>query len=328
MKKFIACLLSLLLLAGPVSGPARAENRAVTVVTTIVPIYDWVRQIAGDSENTRLVLLLDNGVDLHSYQPSAQDIVTISTADLFIYVGGESDEWVEDVLETAMNPDLVSISLTEAMGGDLKAEEIVEGMEHGPDHDHEEEHDEEHGHEEEEEYDEHVWLSLRNARKLTGVIAEALAGIEPARADVIRNNAAAYDALLRDLDNRYAEAVAAAPCRTVLFGDRFPFRYLADDYCLTYYAAFAGCSAESEASFETIAFLAGKVNELNLPAVLTIEGGNRKIAETVIAATGNPDRKLLTINSMQSVTAEDVKQGMTYLSMMEENLKALKEALN
>ena len=330
MKKFIACMLSLLLLAGPVSGPARAENRAVTVVTTIFPIYDWIRQITGDSEDTRLVLLLDNGVDLHSYQPSAQDIMTISTADLFIYVGGESDEWVEDVLETAMNPDLVSVSLTEAMGGDLKAEEIVEGMEHEHehDHDHEEEHDEEHEHEEEEEYDEHVWLSLRNARKLTGAIAEALAGIDPARADGIRKNAAAYDALLRDLDDRYAETVAAAPYQTVLFGDRFPFRYLADDYGLTYYAAFAGCSAESEASFETIAFLAGKVNELNLPAVLTIEGGNRKIAETIIAAADDPDRKLLTMNSMQSVTAEDVKQGMTYLSMMEENLEALKEALN
>ena len=345
MKKLIAFMLSLLLLAGLIPCAGMAENKPITVVTTIFPIYDWVRQIAGDNADTNLVLLLDNGVDLHSYQPSAQDIMTISTADLFIYVGGESDEWVEDVLETAMNPSLVSINLTETMGEDLKTEEIVEGMEHehdhdhdededhhhdheDEDHDHDEEHDHDHGHEHEEEYDEHVWLSLRNARKLTAAIAEALAGIDAAGADTIRANAAAFDAKLRELDAQYAEAVENASLKTVLFADRFPFRYLTDDYGLTYFAAFTGCSAESEASFETIAFLANKLNELGLPVVLTIEGGNRKIADTVIATAANPDRRVLTMNSMQSVTAEDVKNGITYLSMMEENLAVLKEALN
>ena len=312
MKKILAFMLSLMLLTGLVPCAGVAESKPVTVVTTIFPIYDWARQIIGENENTNLVLLLDNGVDLHSYQPSAQDIMTISTADLFIYVGGESDEWVEDVIESAMNPDLVSISLTEAMGEDLKLEEIVEGMEH----------------EHEEEYDEHVWLSLRNARKLTAAIAKALAGIDAANAETILANAADYDAKLQDLDARYAEVVENASLKTVLFADRFPFRYLADDYGLTYFAAFTGCSAESEASFATIAFLAGKADELNLPAVLTIEGGNRKIADTVITTASNPDRKVLTMNSMQSVTAEDVENGMTYLAMMEENLTALKEALN
>ena len=324
MKKILAFMLSLMLLIGLVPCTGVAESKPVTVVTTIFPIYDWARQIIGENENTNLVLLLDNGVDLHSYQPSAQDIMTISTADLFIYVGGESDEWVEDVLESAMNPDLVSISLTEAMGEDLKLEEIVEGMEHEHDHDHDHDHDHEH----EEEYDEHVWLSLRNARKLTAAIAKALAGIDAANAEAILANAADYDAKLQELDAKYTEAVDNAALKTVLFADRFPFRYLADDYGLTYFAAFTGCSAESEASFATIAFLAGKTDELNLPAVLTIEGGNHKIADTVIATASNPDRKVLTMNSMQSVTAEDVENGMTYLSMMEENLTVLKEALN
>ena len=352
MKKILAFMLSLMLLIGLVPCTGVAESKPVTVVTTIFPIYDWARQIIGENENTNLVLLLDNGVDLHSYQPSAQDIMTISTADLFIYVGGESDEWVEDVLESAMNPDLVSISLTEAMGEDLKLEEIVEGMEHehdhdhdhdheededhnheheeeeDHDHDHDEEHDHDHDHEHEEEYDEHVWLSLRNARKLTAAIAKALAGIDAANAEAILANAADYDAKLQELDAKYTEAVDNAALKTVLFADRFPFRYLADDYGLTYFAAFTGCSAESEASFATIAFLAGKTDELNLPAVLTIEGGNHKIADTVIATASNPDRKVLTMNSMQSVTAEDVENGMTYLSMMEENLTVLKEALN
>lgn len=340
MKKILAFMLSLMLLTGLVPCAGMAESKPVTVVTTIFPIYDWARQIIGENENTNLVLLLDNGVDLHSYQPSAQDIMTISTADLFIYVGGESDEWVEDVLESAMNPDLVSISLTGAMGEDLKLEEIVEGMEHEHDHDHEHEEDEdhdhehdedeeeEHDHEHEEEYDEHVWLSLRNARKLTAAIAKALAGIDAASAEAFLANAAGYDARLQELDARYTEAVENASLKTVLFADRFPFRYLTDDYGLTYFAAFTGCSAESEASFATIAFLAGKADELNLPAVLTIEGGNRKIADTVIATASNPDRKVLAMNSMQSVTAEDVENGITYLSVMEENLTALKEALN
>ena len=157
---------------------------------------------------------------------------------------------------------------------------------------------------------------------------KAVSGIDAANADAIRENAAAYDAQLQELDAKYTETVENAALKTVVFGDRFPFRYMTDDYGLTYYAAFTGCSAESEASFETIAFLAGKADELNLPAVLTIEGGNHKIADTVISASAKADRKVLTMNSMQSVTADDVKNGMTYLSIMEENLTVLKEALN
>ena len=332
MRRTIAFILSLILLLACVpAGAASAEEKEIKVVTTIFPIYDWVREIVGDdAAHVNNKLLLDNGVDLHSYQPTAQDILAISTADVFIYVGGESDEWVEDVLASAMNPDLKAISLVETMGEEIKPEEIVEGMEHEHDseqeHDHEE--DEEHENEHEDEEDEHVWLSLRCAEKLTQAIADALAGIDPDYADHYQKNTAAYLEKLSDLDARYAETVSSAAFRTILFGDRFPFRYLADDYGLTYYAAFSGCSAESEASFATIVFLAQKVDELNLPAVMTIEHPRTRIAETVAQNTASKDQKILALDSMQGTTAADIQSGVTYLSVMEANLEVLKDALN
>jgi len=345
MKKAIALVLSVMLfISCAVTAAGCAEDKKINIVTTIFPIYDWVREVVGsDAEHVRVSLLLDNGVDLHSYQPSAQDILSISTADLFIYVGGESDEWVEDVLESAMNPGLKAISLVEAMGEEIKMEEIVEGMEHEHEHgdedhdhdhehegeDHDEDHDEhEHEHEHEDEADEHVWLSLKNARKLTAVIADTLAETDPDFADYYRENAAVYTGKLADLDARYTEMADNAKFRTILFGDRFPFRYLADDYGLTYYAAFSGCSAESEASFATILFLARKVDELGLPAVLTIEHPRTRIAETVVQNTAAKNQKILVLDSMQGTTASDIQAGMNYLSVMEANLEVLKEALN
>ncbi len=334
MKKVFVFLLSFVLLVSCMTTCVGAEANKINVVTTIFPIYDWVREIVGDNaSHVNINLLLDNGVDLHSYQPAAQDILAISTAELFIYVGGESDEWVEDVLQSAMNPNLKAINLAEAMGEDIKMEEIVEGMEHDHDHeehDHEapEEHDHDHGHEHGEEADEHVWLSLRNAGKLTKVIADTLSEIDPDYAEYYQSNAAAYTDKLAGLDARYVEMVNGSAYKTILFGDRFPFRYLADDYGLTYYAAFSGCSAESEASFETIAFLAGKTDELGLPAVLTIEHPKTRIAETIVQATSAKNQKILVLDSMQGTTASDIQAGMTYLSVMESNLEVLKEALN
>ena len=324
MKKFTALLLTFVLFLSlcPVSGLAEEAGK-IRVVTTIFPIYDWVREVAGDTGNTEITLLLDSGVDLHSFQPSAQDILKVATCDLFIYVGGESDEWAEDALAEAVNPDMVVISLVEALGENAKAEEIVEGMQAE-----EEEEEGEEGEEEEEEIDEHVWLSLRNAQVLTSAIADALAQKDPANADSYRANAEAYGAKLAALDAAYAEAVDSAAHKTLLFGDRFPFRYLTDDYGLAYYAAFAGCSAETEASFETVIFLAKKTDELQLPAVLTIEGKDHRIAETIISSTADKNRKLLTLNSMQGTTANDIEQGATYLKIMEDNLAVLKEALN
>ena len=318
MKKTIALLLSVLLMAACVlPNTGIAESKKLNIVVTIFPIYDWTRQVSGDT-SADMTLLLDSGVDLHSYQPTAQDILKISTADLFVYVGGESDEWVEDVLNSAMNPDLRSVNLLEALGEDIKAEEIVEGMEHEK-----EEHEEGH----EEEADEHVWLSLRCAQKLVRAIADALAEIAPDSAAVYQANAAAYTEKLAALDARYAEAVNNADVKTILFGDRFPFRYLADDYGLTYYAAFSGCSAESEASFQTIVFLAQKVDELGLPAVLTIEHPKTRIAETVVQSTAAKNQKILSMDSMQGTTAQDIQAGADYLSVMESNLAVLREAL-
>ena len=301
------------------SMTSNGGSDGIRIVTTIFPEYDWVMNILGDNPaGAEVTMLLDNGVDLHSYQPTAEDIMKISDCDLFIYVGGESDQWVEDALKEAVNKDMVVINLLEALGDGVKEEEIVEGMEG------EEEGEEE---EEEPEYDEHVWLSLKNAAILTNAIADAIETIDPQNADTYRGNAAAYTDRLNALDKEYQAAVDAAKVKTVLFGDRFPFRYMVDDYGLDYYAAFVGCSAETEASFATVTFLASKVDELGLKAVMTIEGSDKKIAETIISNTQTKDQQILTMDSLQSVTSEDVANGTTYLSVMESNLGVLKEAL-
>lgn len=296
------------------------KTEKLKIVTTIFPEYDWVRQIAGDKvSDMDITMLLDNGVDLHSYQPTADDIMKISDCDLFIYVGGESDEWVNDALKEAVNKDMQVINLLDVLGEQVKIEELVEGMQ-DTEHEEEEEH-------EEKEYDEHVWLSLKNAETLCDAIAEALGNADPDNKAVYDTNKAAYIDQLVSLDNQYREVADQASVKTLLFGDRFPFRYLVDDYGLSYYAAFAGCSAESEASFETISFLAKKIDELGLKYVMTIEKSDQKIAKTIIENTQNKDRSILTLDSMQSTTSADAANGMTYLSIMEGNLNILKEAL-
>ena len=211
---------------------------------------------------------------------------------------------------------------------DMTGEEICEHME-GHDHDEDEDHEHEEGeeHEHEEEKDEHVWLSLKNAEVLVNAISKSLQELDPDNKDTYATNAAAYIEKLSALDGEYQAAVDAATYKTVLFGDRFPFRYLVDDYGLSYYAAFVGCSAETEASFETVSFLAKKVDELKLPCVLTIEGAQHKISETIVQNTAEKNQKVLTMDSMQSTTSKDVANGTTYLSVMEKNLSVLKEAL-
>ena len=516
MKKIISALLAVLMLAGMLSGcanpsdvptvsttaaataaPSQTEAPAktkISVVTTIFPEYDWVREILGDkADNAEIALLLDNGVDLHSYQPTADDIIKISDCDLFVYVGGESDEWVDEALKNATNKDMKVINLLDVLKDTVKTEAAKPGMQAEEGHNHGYSHfddsdvqdrtlfdwdgdwqsvypylqegilDEvmerkaengsktaeeyrayyetgyktdvsqitidaesrtmcfvkngvavkatyeykgyqiydyasgsrgvryffeatggdadapkfvqfsdhgigpgkaEHFHiysgndgfdalsqemdnwptyyptdmsgneikedmleHEEKEYDEHVWLSLKNAEALVGAISNALQELDPNSKDTYAANADAYVQKLSALDAEYRKAVSAGTYKTVLFGDRFPFRYLADDYGLNYYAAFAGCSAESEASFETISFLAKKVDELKLPCVLTIEGAQHKIAETIVKNTAEKNQKVLTMDSMQSTTSQDVANGTTYLSVMEKNLDVLKEAL-
>ena len=321
MKKHVSLLMALMLLLSLFSAAGRAEM-PLRIVCTTFPQYDWTRCILGDRANdVELVLLLDNGIDLHNYQPTADDIIKIARSDLFVYVGGESDKWVSDVLQAAQNPNRRVISMLETVVA--KEEETVEGMQaevHA--------HDEDEAHDHEAEYDEHVWLSLRNAEAIIRVLADALCELDPAHAELYRATASAYIDQLAALDARYSDMVHSASRTTILFADRFPFRYLADDYGLTYYAAFVGCSAETEASFETIAFLAKKVDELKLPVVLTIEGDNHSIAETVVSSTQAKNQQILVINSLQSVTANDIADGESYLGIMTENLDVLKEALS
>ena len=319
MKKITALLLALFMLVGALAGCGKQNDTNQTdklsIVTTIFPEYDWVREILGEkADNAEITMLLDNGVDLHSYQPTADDIVKISDCDLFIYVGGESDEWVEDALRNAANGNMKVINLLEVLGDSVKTEEIVEGMQEAE-------------HEHEEEADEHVWLSLKNAKMLVRVISKALQELDPDSKDIYAANADTYVKKLSALDAEYQAAVDAASNKTILFGDRFPFRYLVDDYGLRYYAAFVGCSAETEAGFETISFLAKRVDEWKLPCVLTIEGAQHKIAETIVRNTTAKNQRVLTMDSMQSTTSKDVKNGTTYLSVMEKNLSVLKEAL-
>ena len=513
------------------SASAFAAKKSIVCVT--YPEYDWVMNILGSkASNFKVTLIQKSGADLHSYQPSVKDIATISSCDMLVYVGGESDEWVEKALSNAKNKNMVVVNMMEVLGDKVKEEEIVEGMEHEHHHEDEEEaahhhhsvafkdsdvknrslsefegewtsayvyykngsldsaieftasqepktdlaalkkcydqglktsidyinikgsnvsftisgktteakygyagykivqyaagnrgvryffevkgkangcpkyigfndhmiaptkpehyhfyssnvsiddmckesdnwptyfpksytkdqvskafagynpmahhsaaedHDHEHHHheaeahhhhhhddEEEVEYDEHVWLSLKNAIVITNVLSEKIQKIDSSNAGVYKANAGAYTKQLSDLDREYEKAVAIASKKTVLFGDRFPFRYLTEDYGLKYFAAFVGCSAESEASFETVAFLAKKVDELGLKSVLTIEKGDKKIAKTIVSSTKSKNQEILEMDSLQSVNESDIKSGRNYLSAMKKNLEVLKKAL-
>ena len=499
MKKrisiILAVVMALLCLAacGQNKSKYSSKNDKIKVVTTIFPEYDWVREIAGENSNVDITMLLDNGVDLHSYQPTAEDIMKISSCDMFIYVGGESDEWVEDALKESVNKNMKVINLLDVLKDTVKTEEAMPGMQSEEGHNHGYSHfddsdvqdrsltdwsgewqsvypyiengdlDEvmerkaesgdktaeeykkyyetgyktdvekmsingeegtmeftkngvtskakyeykgykiydyssgnrgvryffesvdnasdapkyvqfsdhgispskaEHYHiyagndsfdalseemdnwptyypagmtsneikedmleHEEKEYDEHVWLSLRNAEKLCDAIADSLCDIDSENKNVYSTNAAVYKNKLKELDDQYQDVVKNSTNKTLLFGDRFPFRYMVDDYGLKYYAAFAGCSAESEASFETISFLAKKVDELGLKNVMTIEKSDKKLANTIIYNTKNKNQKIFELNSLQSTTSKDVKNGVTYLSVMKSNLNVLKDAL-
>lgn len=296
-------------------------SQKVNVICTIFPEYDWTRSIMGDADyETTLNVTVKSGVDLHSFQPSTQDIVQISTCDLFIYVGGESDKWVKEALKNVTNKNMKVINLMEVLQDNIREEEIVEGMQAEAAEDDEEEEDEI-------EYDEHVWLSLKNAQICCQEIAKALCSLVPSNAQMYTDNLNAYLEKLSALDREYEQAVKNSSTSAIIFCDRFPFRYLVDDYNLKYYAAFVGCSAETEASFETVAFLANKLNELGVNTVFMLENGNDKIARTVIANAKRPRCDIISMDSMQSTTLREAFDGKNYISIMEKNLEALKKAL-
>ena len=329
----------------------KGNSNKISIVCTTFPQYDWVKNILGEeAEHFNVTLLLDNGVDMHSYQPAVKDIATAGSSDLFIYVGGESDTWVEDALKEAKNKDLKAINLMETLDNFVKEEEVVEGMQEerkSPGHSHEksskekQEQTQKESHEnsqeingqkeaadEEPEYDEHIWLSIRNAEIMVKNIEKAIEQLDSDNAKVYQNNAENYIKKLDTLDKQYANTIQNAKYKAILFGDRFPFRYMVDDYDLKYYAAFAGCSAETMAGFETVTFLAKKADELQLPVILTIENSDGRIAEAVKSNTTKKNQKILAMNSLQSVTKEQLADGITYLQVMQENLSVLSEALN
>lgn len=355
IKTIVSLLMVMTLIMANLTGCGKNKAKAsekISVVTTIFPEYDWVKNIVKDNTKVDITMLLDKGVDLHSYQPTADDILKISTCDMFIYVGGESDEWVEDVLDKATNKNMKVINLMEILGESVKEEEMKEGMQEDEhEHEHEDADEEEHEHEdadeeehehnhedadeenhehehEEIEYDEHVWLSLKNAEIISKKISEEMGKIDSKNKDKYEKNCEEYVAKLKQLDEKYEQVCKDAKVKTLLFGDRFPFRYMVDDYNLDYYAAFVGCSAESEASFETIKFLADKVDELNLKTILQIESADGKIANTIKKTTKAKDMEILTMNSMQATTSKDVKNGDNYIGIMESNLEVLKKALD
>ncbi len=318
------------------------EARKISVVTTSYAVYDWIQNILGDNPSSiNVTYLLEKGVDIHSFQPSAEDIIKINTADLFIYGGGQSDEWIPSVLRTTQNSQQKVLILTELLGGAALEEEIVEGMQdddHGHDHGHRD--GESHDHEtisassndqsenEKAELDEHVWLSLKNAQTYVKLLERELAELDPQQKGLYEKNAQTYSDRLNDLDVRYQRMVAQSPNKTILVADRFPFRYLVHDYGLHYYAAFSGCYADAEASFETIAFLAQKVDEIPLHSIIVLEGSNEKIAHTIINTTRDHNQKIVILDSLQSVSADDIESGKNYFNTMERNLTCLQEALS
>lgn len=309
MKRGIVLLLLLaLVLTG--CAPASREDR-LTVVATIFPQYDWVRQLIGPDSPIDLYLLVDDGVDAHSFQPSVADMVLVSDCDLLIYGGGESDEWLEEMLEQPANPAMEVVELLEVLGDAAHTAETVEGMQ---------------VREAEEETDEHVWLSLRNAALFCTAIADALCRIDPEHADAFRENLEAYLAKLGQLDEAYRQTLAEAGKGTIVVCDRFPFRYLTEDYGLHYYAAFPGCSAESGASFATVVFLADRVRQLELNTVLITEGSDDRLARTVARNAGCGPVAVRVLDSMQAVSLAQAQE-RDYLSIMEQNRQVLAAAL-
>ena len=315
MKKLLSILLTALMLltltaCGDDKTPAKTQDDAAEqqqIVTTNIAAYDWLTELTQGSSAFQLTLL-GGGIDMHSYQPTTNDLIAMSTCDYLVFCGGESDAWVRDFMQ---NPDINMqyLSLLDALGEAACTS----------DHDHEHDHDETF-------YDEHVWLSLTNAQLYVLMMADTLSQLDPAGEDIYRQNAVNYSASLALLDAQYQDVVASAARHTILVADRFPFCYLVRDYGIEYYAAFPGCSSETNASFETIAFLADKVDELGLNTVLTIDKSDQKIANTVIQNTKAQDAQILTLNSLQTRDEEGII--MDYLAVMEQNLRVLEQALN
>ena len=325
MKKRVALVLALCLLLLPLSGCARGEKQEkLTVVCTVFPLYEWTRAVVGESENVDVILLVQNGTDLHSYQPSAADIVRLRSCDLLVRLGGGADGWIEDAMKQAPTDgrsELRLLELDSVCLREIAAESVAQEHEHEHAHGHDHEHDESCG------VDEHFWLSLSNARAAVGAIAHALTELDGDHTDRYEENAMKYQAELTELDGRYREMIGQAEEPYAVFADRFPFVYLTEEYDIGYLAAFAGCGTDGDATVDTVIRLARALDERGLDFVLVTESSDKALAEGVIRASADRDRRIIVLDSLQSVTEEELEAGKTYLGAMESNLCVLREAL-
>lgn len=318
IKKLTASILILIIAVTGLCacGDTQGKTDRLQIVCTVFPYYDWVRNLTEGVEDADITLLLDSGTDLHSYQPAAKDIVTISSADLFIYTDGTSDKWVADVLSSSQHDSTVILPLmTNLPEESLFCVEAIGEEEHSHG-------DEEHHHES----DEHIWLSLKNAMKLCENIKNVLCDIDSENAEIYKANFIKYHSELQKLDEAYSKTLSSCQKNTVVFADRFPFIYLMNDYGLSYHAAFSGCSAESEASFETVKRLADEIDTLGLTHILITETSDGSVAKTVKDSTKEKNQEILVLNALQSVTKENLDD--SYIEVMTENLAILKEALS
>ena len=313
---FVVAVFSIVSLTG--CNKNKDNENKLTIVTTNFPSYDFARAVVKDNKDVELKMLLKPGAESHDFEPTPQDIIDIKNSDLFIYTGGESDEWIGDILDDIDTDKTKVIKMMDLV--DVKEEEIVEGME---DEEHEEE--DEHHDEEEVEYDEHVWTSPVNAIKIVNALRDEVVSIDNDNKKVYEDSAKEYTDKLEKIDNEFKDIVKNAKRKEIIFGDRFPLRYFVDEYNLKYYAAFPGCSAQTEASAKTISYLVDKVKEDKIPVVFHIELSNGKIAEAISKETG---AKVLEFNTAHNISQKDFDAGVTYVDIMEENTKVLKEALN
>lgn len=326
LSVIITAALIFCMLAG-CGGEEYKDSGRVSIVATVFPQYDFARRIAGD--RAEITLLLKPGMEGHSYEPAPKDIIKISHCDLFLNVGGESESWLDSVLESAENEKMKIVSAMDCVSG--IAEEHSEGMTekgHSHEHEHDEECEDEHDHEhseEETEYDEHVWTSPVNAIAIVNEILHSLCEIDPANAEYYTANANEYIAQLTELDGKFREVIAGSARNTLIFGDRFPLLYFVKEYGLNYYAAFPGCASETEPSAATVAFLIEKVEQEEIPVIFYIELSNHKVADAIAECTGTKARQF---NTCHNITADDFEAGETYLSLMTANLSVLEEALN
>lgn len=298
----------------PSSPVSMDDNEKIEILCTDFAQYDWTKNIVLDVPNIEVSLLINNGVDMHSFHPSADDIIKITRSDMIIYTGGQSSKEIIDIINSAGTEDLVSINMMSLLGDALICDDT--------------EHDHTHSHEHISECDEHICLSLKNAGVLCRSICDELSVLDPVNAEKYNENTEKYVAELNKLDREYTKVIDNAIRRDLVFADRYPFKYMSRDYGLTVFAAFAGCSAESDASFETILSLAAKIDELGLTSVLTTNDSNSAIATTVCKNAETNDIKILSLESLQSVTNDEIAAGITYLAAMSDNLEVLREALN